>query len=204
MSPSPVRASGLDRLAVGLASLLLLGFFPLAPATLASAVAAALLGIVYPLPAAATAALVLALLAVGIWACGRLERSYGHDPAAAVLDEVCGMAITLAWVPISAATLVAGFVLFRLFDILKVPPGRAVERLPGGWGIMLDDVVAGVYAALALRALLWLWPGMRLQAWHLLPFAAAALVVFLFRKPLLRRYAKPRTPLARRLPEEPR
>ncbi len=204
MSAASARLGALDRLAVGIASLGLVGFFPVAPATLASAVATAFLALVYPVATLAALVLVVVLLAGGVWACGRLERLYGQDPAAAVLDEVCGMAITLAWVPISPATLVMGFLFFRVFDILKVPPGRAVERLPGGWGIMLDDVVAGIYAAAALRGLLWLWPEPRLQAWHLVALGVAALALVILRKPLMRRYAKPRTRLGVRREGEPR
>jgi hypothetical protein len=102
------------------------------------------------------------------------------------------MAIVLAGVPITPATLLIGFVLFRVLDIAKLPPGRALERLPGGWGIMLDDACAGLYGAIALHVILVLWPAPRLAAWHLLPLGAAAAVLLVFAKPLLRRYGKKR------------
>jgi phosphatidylglycerophosphatase A len=188
------RVGWLDRIAIVIGSLAMSGFFPLAPATFASALSAAALWWLYPLNSwTAYAAVVVALFAVGVWACGRMEFLYGHDPSAAVIDEVCGMAIALAGAPMHAATVLPGFLLFRVFDVLKLAPGRRVERLPGGWGVMMDDVVAGVYAFVALRALLWIWPEPRLRLWHGIALAVAAGVLFAFRKPLQRRFGKPRT-----------
>ena len=187
-----------DRIAVAVGSFGLVGFLPLAPATLASAVATAILAFVLPLPTPAMVGLVLGLFLAGVWSCGRIERLYGHDPAAAVLDEVCGMAITLGWTPITPFTLVLGFLLFRVFDVLKLPPGRAAERVQGGWGIMLDDACAGVYAAVVLRAWAGLWPDVRVQVWHLVVLGVGAAGLVVFRKPLFRRYGKPRTRLGAR------
>ena len=175
------------------------GFFPVAPATVASALAAVALFWAYPLGSPLAYALVVGgLFFAGVWACGRLERLYGHDPSAAVLDEICGMALTLAGAPISPATVVIGFLLFRFFDILKIWPGRALERLPGGWGVMMDDVLAGAYAAITLQLVLRVWPEPRLEAWHGFALAGLAVAGFFFRKPLLRRYGKPRTRLGGR------
>ena len=205
----------IDGLAVAVGSCGLAGFFPVAPATFASAVATVVLAFVYPLPVlSAYIGLLAALFLVGTWAATRMERLYGHDPAAAVIDEVLGMALTLAWVQgtpalgaaaavpaagklmtMAPVQLLLGFLLFRLFDILKLPPGRALERLPGGWGVMADDACAGLYAALALQGLLRLWPEPRLAAWQLLPAAAAAGVLLVFRRPLVRRYSKARSRL---------
>jgi len=188
------RLGRLDRVAVGVGSFALSGFFPVAPATFASALAAGALWLVYPLGSwVAYAAVVAIVLGVGVWACGRMERLYGHDPSAAVIDEVCGMAITLAGAPIDIATLLFGFLFFRFFDVVKVAPGRRIERLPGGWGVMMDDVVAGLYAFAALRLLLWAWPEPRLHVAHVVALGAAAIVLAVFRKPLMRRYGKPRT-----------
>jgi phosphatidylglycerophosphatase A len=182
-----------DRLAVLVGSFLLTGFFPVAPATFASAVATAVLALIYPFGSPlAYAALCAVLLGAGVWSATRLERLYGHDPSAAVVDEVLGMALTLAGVPITPATLLFGFVFFRLFDVLKLPPGRRLERLPGGWGVMADDACAGLYAWVALQALLRLWPEPRLALWHLAPALAGGLLLLAFRKPLLRRYGKKR------------
>ena len=73
-----------------------------------------------------------------------------------VIDEVAGMLVTLLAVPVGFAGALIGFFAFRLFDIVKPFPAREAERLPGGWGVMADDLVAGVYAQVLLRLVLWL------------------------------------------------
>jgi phosphatidylglycerophosphatase A len=98
--------------------------------------------------------LALALLAVasGIPAATRFARASGlKDPPSVVIDEVAGQWITLLFVPVGWKTLLAGFILFRGFDILKPPPVRQLERLPEGTGIVVDDVAAGVYALLVMQ-----------------------------------------------------
>jgi len=182
-----------DRLAVFIGSAGFSGFFPWAPATFASAIATPILAWIYPLPEPlAYAGFMTALLLAGVWSATRMERIYGHDPSAVVLDEVLGMAIALAAMPITLMNCVLAFLFFRLFDLLKLWPGRALERLPGGWGVMADDAGAGVYAWIALRILLAVWPEPRFAAWQALPAAAAGVLLLVFRKPLRRRFAKPR------------
>jgi phosphatidylglycerophosphatase A len=78
------------------------------------------------------------------------------DPSIVVIDEVVGMWITLFLIPRTIPAYFLGFLLFRALDIVKPQPARAVEQIPNGWGIMLDDMVAGLYANVALRILLWL------------------------------------------------
>lgn len=146
-----------SRAALALATWFGCGYWPLGPGTAGSlgALAAAWalqqwLG--YGM--AWHAALAAVLLLPGVWAAGEVARSRGvEDPGMVVVDEVLGQWIALAgagaftWTEGAAA-----FVLFRLFDIYKPWPVRAAERLPGGWGIVADDVLAGIYAALALGA----------------------------------------------------
>jgi len=191
---APTARTFADRIAVVLGSFGLSGFFPVAPATFASAVVTPFIAWAYRAwPGALPAVLVcVGILLVGVWSAGRLEKLYGKDPSAAVIDEVLGMALTLALVPLTPATLLLGFILFRILDVVKLPPGRALERLHGGWGIMLDDASAGIYGCLLLHLALRLWPSMHLAAWQLLPLGAAALLLAIFRKPLLRRYGKKR------------
>lgn len=101
--------------------------------------------------------LLVAGCALAVYTAGReAARVRGTDPSAVVVDEAVGMMLTLTvlpWMP-SLPQFAAAFLLFRLFDVVKPPPLRMLERLPGGWGIVADDLGAGVYAALALLALL--------------------------------------------------
>jgi len=92
------------------------------------------------------------VFAVGVWSAGKAEKAFGCiDPGQVVIDEVLGQIITFIATPrISRVGLIAGFILFRIFDIIKPFPARRCERFPGGWGIMLDDGVAGLYSLIAL------------------------------------------------------
>jgi len=144
-------------LAKGLATVFGAGFFPVAPGTFASLLAA--LGFRFAfsgLAPIAYASLVCGIILLGTWASSRTARLVGQkDPRRVVIDEVAGQLVALAAAPAEWPWVVAGFVLFRFFDILKPFPIRRLEALPGGWGIMADDVLAGLYAALLLQA--WLW-----------------------------------------------
>ncbi|RYY22961.1 MAG: phosphatidylglycerophosphatase A [Chitinophagaceae bacterium] len=95
--------------------------------------------------------LTLTILFLGTWSSGKVESIWGHDSSKVVVDEVAGMMITLLWVPINITYVLIGFILFRFFDILKPLGIKSAERLPGGWGVMADDVLAGVYAFALLR-----------------------------------------------------
>ncbi|MEC9302239.1 MAG: phosphatidylglycerophosphatase A, partial [Acidobacteriota bacterium] len=96
------------------------------------------------------------LLAVGVWSASVTERYVGRtDPGIIVIDEIVGMLLTFAFLNVGFGSLVFGFVLFRVFDIVKPYPARACERLPGGWGVMADDVVAALYAQAVLRGGIW-------------------------------------------------
>ena len=102
-------------------------------------------------------AIVLAVLAVaiGIPAATQVSRATGlKDPQFVVIDEVAGQLITLIFVPVSWQTLLAGFILFRAFDMVKPPPLRRLEKLPEGMGIVIDDVGAGLYALAVMQILL--------------------------------------------------
>lgn len=148
-------------LAMGVATAGGAGYFPIAPGTAGSAVgllivaglgrfdgdrfwSSAVLGVV-----------ALLLFGVGVWAAGEAEKVLGRtDPGPVVIDEVVGQMITFLWLPHATwKWLLAGFLLFRAFDIVKPPPARQAERFPRGWGIMMDDVIAGGYG-LAVLALI--------------------------------------------------
>ncbi|MEW6319802.1 MAG: phosphatidylglycerophosphatase A [Acidobacteriota bacterium] len=151
----------MDRLALLVATFGFVGFFPIAPGTAGSLAALALY---MPLRwwggDGLQAAAIAAVFAAGVWAATRAERVLGRsDPGPVVIDEVLGMLITLAFVPLSVAGAAAGFVLFRVMDVAKPFPAGRAERLAGGWGIMLDDAIAGLYAHAAVRLLVALVPG---------------------------------------------
>ena len=134
------------------ATLFFTGYAPVAPATVGSALVAvgyylfgSSLGVVEWF------AVLTAVFFVGVYAAQVMEREWGKDPAPVVVDEAVGYLVTVAFLPHSLGLTIAGFVLFRIFDIAKPPPARRLESLPGGWGVVLDDVAAGVYGNLLLQ-----------------------------------------------------
>jgi len=103
----------------------------------------------------------LILVVGGTWAAHGAAAQLGlRDPGPVVIDEVAGQLLTLLALPVTGPVLALGFLLFRAFDIVKPPPARQAEFLPGGIGIMADDLCAGAYAHLALRGFLWLFPAL--------------------------------------------
>ncbi|AEV97662.1 phosphatidylglycerophosphatase A [Niastella koreensis] len=100
------------------------------------------------------ALLLVVLLAVGTWSATKMESVWEHDSNRIVIDEVAGMMITLAFLPDNWLYIVTGCVLFRFFDIVKPLGIKRAESLPRGIGVMADDVVAGIYAQLILRAMM--------------------------------------------------
>jgi phosphatidylglycerophosphatase A len=136
------------------------GFFPVAPGTAGSAAGLIVylmfrwLGIPhFELP------LIVVLFALGLFYGAASEQALGGvDPGPVVIDEVMGMLMTLFLIPVNWMGMIAGFLLFRVFDILKPYPARRLERLPGGLGIMSDDLIAAVYANLTLHAAYFLAP----------------------------------------------
>jgi phosphatidylglycerophosphatase A len=136
------------------------GFAPVAPGTAGSLAAIAiawLLERVYHVTPIEFGVLGLLLITPAIWAAGVFAREIGKkDPGQVVVDEVVGQWITLAGaMHLNWKSWLAAFLLFRLFDIWKPPPVRQLEHLPGGAGIVADDAMAGVYAALVLYAAGW-------------------------------------------------
>jgi phosphatidylglycerophosphatase A len=130
------------------------GLSPVAPGTVGSAAAIAI-AYFLPLPPYAFALMALAITPIGIWAADQTAREVGkEDPGLVVIDEVAGQWLTLAGAStLNWKSLLAAFLLFRLFDIWKPFPVNRLEALPGGLGIMADDLAAGVYAALVIFVL---------------------------------------------------
>ena len=90
---------------------------------------------------------------VAVYTADVASREWGKDPGRVVVDEGIGFLVTVAFLPTGWWTAIAGFFVFRALDIVKPPPARQLEALPGGWGIVVDDVVAGIYGNLMLRLL---------------------------------------------------
>lgn len=151
----------MTRFAVFVATFAYSGYFPFAPGTVGSAAGLLVYLIVWWSGSLAVeAGLILVLFAAGVWAGTTAERYFGGiDPGPIVIDEVVGMLITLAFVPVGLSGAAAGFVLFRIFDVIKPFPAGRLERLHGGLGVMADDAMAAIYANAALRVLLWMFPG---------------------------------------------
>jgi phosphatidylglycerophosphatase A len=134
-------------------SFLYTGFFPFAPATFASLV---WLAVYLFVPGGAwltNPIVVLCTIPVAIYFAHQGEKYYGRDPSCVVIDEFVGMQVTLLAIEPSLLMGAIGFVLFRIFDVLKPFPAGRAERLPGGLGVVTDDVVAGVYGRLVLLAI---------------------------------------------------
>jgi phosphatidylglycerophosphatase A len=149
------------RLAVFLATAAYTGYFPVAPGTVGSAVGLVVYGLVWwTRSVSVEVGLIAGLFAVGVWAGTIAERYFGGiDPGPIVLDEVVGMLITLAFVPVGWTGALAGFLLFRVFDVIKPFPAARLEKLHGGLGVMADDAMAAVYANVSLRILIAIFPG---------------------------------------------
>ncbi len=133
------------------------GYLPLAPGTWGSAqgvLLVALVEIFFAHQARFLLTLLLVLIVgLGIWTAGLMASQRGQsDPSEIVIDEIAGQMVTLLAAPATPVAWVSGFFLFRLLDILKPFPARQSEKLPGGWGIVLDDLIAGIYGALLLYA----------------------------------------------------
>jgi phosphatidylglycerophosphatase A len=126
------------------------GYIPIMPATFASLLAVPLVLLL------ARSVMLYALVTVlvfflGVYLATDLEKLWGKDAGRITIDEICGMLVVFFYIRPTLKALVIGFILFRAFDILKLPFVKKVENLKGGWGVMLDDVIAGVMANLLLR-----------------------------------------------------
>jgi phosphatidylglycerophosphatase A len=135
------------------------GFIPLAPATFASAITIPLIILLSPAPVIYLL-ITIALFLLGVYLAGDLEKIWGKDARRITIDELVGMLITffLVKLPITAGprigVILTGFFLFRFFDIVKLPLIKKSQELSGGWGVMIDDLLAAIVANLGLRFLM--------------------------------------------------
>jgi phosphatidylglycerophosphatase A len=167
-SPAPpavpnTRPAPADRFAWAVATLCGAGLSPIVPGTAGTLAAMPLaVGLAMVLPVWGFVAATLCVTGLGIWAADRTAaRLRLKDPGVIVVDEAAGLMVTLIGVPIDLVSAAGAFFLFRAMDVLKPPPARQAESLPGGFGIVTDDLLAGVYANLLLRAALWALQSLR-------------------------------------------
>jgi phosphatidylglycerophosphatase A len=149
------------RLGLFIATCGYLGYVPIAPGTFGSAAG---LAVFYAVRSTGSVSVELAaivvLFAIGVWSGTVAEHHFGGtDPGPIVLDEVVGMLITLAFLPVNLTGAIAGFLIFRVLDVLKPWPAAGFEKLPGGLGVMADDGMAALYGNLLMRGLIALAPG---------------------------------------------
>jgi phosphatidylglycerophosphatase A len=153
------RSSAATRVAMALATCGYIGYIPIAPGTFGSAAGLLLYLVLNRMPPVVTVVAILVLFAVGVWSGSIAERELGGtDPGPVVLDEVIGMLITLAFVPVNLTGVFVAFIVFRAMDVVKPWPSRSFEALHGGLGIMADDAMAAVYGNLCMRGLLIIAP----------------------------------------------
>ena len=150
------------RLAVFVCSFGYVGFFPIAPGTAGSAAGVVLFLLLRYLGATQLELpLAVTMFVLGVLLGTEAEQALGSiDPGPVVLDEVMGMLLTLAFIPVNWMGLALGFVLFRALDVWKPFPVGRLEQLPGGLGMMADDAMAGIYANVLLQAACYLAPAL--------------------------------------------
>ncbi|MCZ6469577.1 MAG: phosphatidylglycerophosphatase A [Candidatus Dadabacteria bacterium] len=137
-----------------IATVFYVGLIPIAPGTFGTIAAIPLFYALSFTPLYLYLAITVLIILISVWASGVAEEIFGRtDPGEVVADEVCGYLVTMILVPVTLGNIFFGFLLFRLFDIAKPYPIRKFERLPGGWGIVMDDVMAGVYSCITLHIL---------------------------------------------------
>ncbi|MFC1822775.1 phosphatidylglycerophosphatase A [Thermodesulfobacteriota bacterium] len=135
------------------------GLVPIAPGTFGTLTATPLVVALCYLDSFVAGLLLLFIIILAVWSAGLSERILGRiDPPEVVIDEVAGFAVTVFLLPPSWPVIILGFALFRLFDIFKpFPIGTVEKRVKGGIGIVLDDLLAGIYSNLLIRLMLWLF-----------------------------------------------
>jgi len=142
----------MDRFFLFLASGFGAGYVPIAPGTAGTLVAIPIFFALSLIPFPLYELTILTFFFLASWISGEAQRCWGRkDHPRIVIDEIMGYLITMLWLPKTFLFIILGFFLFRFFDIVKPPPIRLLERVKGGFGVVLDDVVAGVYANIVLQ-----------------------------------------------------
>jgi phosphatidylglycerophosphatase A len=151
----------MQRLGLFIATCGYLGYVPVAPGTFGSAAGLAVFFAVRSTGSVSVElAAIVVLFAIGVWSGTVAEHHFGGiDPGPVVLDEVVGMLMTLALLPVNMAGAILGFFIFRVLDVVKPWPSAQFEKLPGGLGVMADDGMAAIYGNVVMRGFIFLMPG---------------------------------------------
>jgi phosphatidylglycerophosphatase A len=155
----------LSRLIIAMASACYAGFFPWIPGTAGTAVGVLVYLLYSPFPPLLYLLSTGAFFVLAGWISGRAEVLLGQkDSPQIVIDEVVGFLIAMAFIPCNGLSIAGGFLFFRVLDIIKPPPANWVNReMKGGWAVVLDDAIAGVYANFLLRLTAVFYPGIFLD-----------------------------------------
>ena len=148
------------RLAFAIGTVFKTGYIPIAPGTIGSIVGLLVFWLIKDSASFTVEVLVVTILFfVGVWASTIVEQVLQRqDPGVVIVDEVVGMLVALMLLPPTTTVIFLAFFLFRFFDIVKPYPARWCEQLSRGWGIMMDDVVAGLYVNVLIHIILWIVP----------------------------------------------
>jgi len=131
------------------------GYFPKMPGTFASLIAV-LIYWFFPVESLSLLIIAVVLFVIGVPTATVVERTEGKDSGKIVIDEFSGQFLTFVFIPFSGMNIILGFILFRIFDIWKPYPINKSQNLPNGWGVMIDDILAAVYANVVLRLIIWM------------------------------------------------
>jgi phosphatidylglycerophosphatase A len=130
-----------------------LGYFPIAPGTVGSLAGLVLCLILHKFTIIYILTFII-LFVAGLRAAGKKETEAGHkDPSCVIIDEFACIFLVFLFIPLEPVYIITGFIIYRIIDIIKVPPMRSAENLRGGWGIMLDDAISGIYTNIILHIL---------------------------------------------------
>ena len=148
------------RSAFAIATVFKAGYIPIAPGTVGSIIGLLVFWLIKDYASFTIEMFVaVALFFAGVWASTIVEQVLErHDPGVVIVDEVVGMLVALMLLPPTITVMFLAFLLFRVFDIIKPYPARWCEQLSRGWGIMMDDVVAGLYVNVLIHIILWIVP----------------------------------------------
>ena len=131
------------------------GYIPYAPGTFGSMVALA----IYLIPGFENPTILLTLISlftiIGIYLGTKFEQVYGKDPAQCTIDEMVGMWVTLLFIPKYIWYILFAFIIWRILDIVKPFPSNIAEKIKGGWGIMLDDIISGIYSLILIHIIIY-------------------------------------------------